>query len=62
MFTVSPTFLWTVWRRCLGSWSRGRSVAQTGRLSEAPHMPLYSGLGLRSLDLKAGFRMFPPVY
>lgn len=25
-FTGSPTLLWMVWRRCLGSWSRGRSV------------------------------------
>lgn len=32
-FTGSPTLLWMVWRRCLGSWSRGRSV-ETERVAQ----------------------------
>ena len=34
-FTGSPTFFWMVWRRCLGSCSRGRSVGTGERLGGA---------------------------
>lgn len=36
MFTVSPTFLWMIWRRCLGSWSRGRSVDAEKEAQRSP--------------------------
>lgn len=60
-FTGSPTLLWMVWRRCLGSWSRGRSVgvewaaqwepppAQGLRGATAPFSP---EAGPRKLQLK----------
>lgn len=32
-FTGSPTFLWMVWRRCLGNWSRGLSMGRSCQLS-----------------------------
>lgn len=64
-FTGSPTLLWMVWRRCLGSWSRGRSVetewvAQWGPTTAQGLRSATSPFSLEAEPRELQRKMLPP--